>query len=167
MQFEFTVTGEIHTVTVEKNSKCTSIDLGEGKVDVQYTFLSPNCCLLVINGNPYRAYLAKNESVYHVFIHGEKYQIVLHDSQGENLQKQDSTHFDSGGEICAPMPGKILKILVKEKEKVVEKQSLAIVEAMKMEHDIRSPIAGVVKKINFAVNDLVDTGQPIIEIAVG
>ncbi|MCJ7577768.1 MAG: biotin/lipoyl-binding protein, partial [candidate division Zixibacteria bacterium] len=63
-----------------------------------------------------------------------------------------------------PMPGKIVKILVREGDKVRKGQGLVIVEAMKMENEIRSPGAGIVKKINFKEGNLVDTADLIIEL---
>jgi len=68
--------------------------------------------------------------------------------------------------IFAPMPGKIVKLLVKEGETVAEKTPMVIVEAMKMEHQVNAAAAGVVKKINFADGDQVDTETPIIELEI-
>ncbi len=68
--------------------------------------------------------------------------------------------------IFAPMPGKIVKLLVKDGEAVKQKQPLVIVEAMKMEHQINSPSDGSVKSINFADGDQVDTETPIIELDI-
>ncbi|UCD94456.1 MAG: acetyl-CoA carboxylase biotin carboxyl carrier protein subunit, partial [Candidatus Zixiibacteriota bacterium] len=66
--------------------------------------------------------------------------------------------------IFAPMPGKIVKLLVKEGETVKAKQPMVIVEAMKMENQVNSAAEGVVKKINFKDGDQVDTETPIIEL---
>jgi biotin carboxyl carrier protein len=49
-------------------------------------------------------------------------------------------------------------------DKVERGQGLVIVEAMKMENEIKSPVNGIVEKISFAPGDLVDAAQPIIEI---
>ena len=68
------------------------------------------------------------------------------------------------GVVTAPMPGKILRILVKEGESVKTGQGLLILEAMKMENEIPSPKDGVIKKILVKEGDTVDTGQPLIEI---
>jgi len=68
--------------------------------------------------------------------------------------------------IYAPMPGKIVKLLVKDGEAVKAKQPLVIVEAMKMEHQIDSPSDGSVKRINFADGDQVDTETPIVELDI-
>ncbi|ASI98611.1 pyruvate/oxaloacetate carboxyltransferase [Thermococcus celer] len=72
-----------------------------------------------------------------------------------------------GGEgvVTAPMPGKILRILVNEGEKVKTGQGLLVLEAMKMENEIPSPKDGVIKKILVKEGDTVDTGQALVELA--
>ncbi|TET66957.1 MAG: hypothetical protein E3J56_13605 [Candidatus Aminicenantes bacterium] len=62
------------------------------------------------------------------------------------------------------MPGKVIKINVSEKEEVRKNQTLAIVEAMKMENEIKSSIEGYVKKIFVSEGDLVDSEKPLIEL---
>jgi pyruvate carboxylase subunit B len=68
------------------------------------------------------------------------------------------------GVVTAPMPGKILRILVKEGEQVKTGQGLLILEAMKMENEIPAPKDGVVKKILIKEGDTVNTSDPMIEI---
>ncbi len=64
------------------------------------------------------------------------------------------------GDVVAPLPGIILKLLVKEGDAVNEGQPLAIMEAMKMENEIESPLSGAVGEI------LVSEGESILENAV-
>ncbi|MDK2854697.1 MAG: pyruvate carboxylase subunit [Thermococcaceae archaeon] len=66
--------------------------------------------------------------------------------------------------VTAPMPGKVLRILVREGDEVKAGQGLLVLEAMKMENEIPSPKDGVVKKILVKEGDTVDTGQPLIEL---
>ncbi|WP_297477815.1 pyruvate/oxaloacetate carboxyltransferase [Thermococcus sp.] len=68
------------------------------------------------------------------------------------------------GVVTSPMPGKILRILVKEGEQVKTGQGLVVLEAMKMENEIPVPKDGVVKRILVKEGDTVDTGQPLIEL---
>ena len=68
------------------------------------------------------------------------------------------------GVVTSPMPGKILRILVKEGEHVKTGQGLVVLEAMKMENEIPAPKDGVVKRILVKEGDTVDTGQPLIEL---
>ncbi len=66
--------------------------------------------------------------------------------------------------IFAPMPGKVVKILVTVGQEVKAKQPMVIVEAMKMENQVNCAAEGIVKKINFKDGDQVDTETPIIEL---
>jgi len=66
--------------------------------------------------------------------------------------------------VSAPMPGKILRVLVREGDQVKVGQGLLVLEAMKMENEIPSPKDGVVKRILVKEGDTVDTGQPLIEL---
>jgi pyruvate carboxylase subunit B len=62
------------------------------------------------------------------------------------------------------MPGAVVKVLVKEGDSVEVGQSLVIVEAMKMEHDVRAPVAGTVKKVAVAPGSSVGTTEAMVEI---
>jgi len=60
------------------------------------------------------------------------------------------------GSLLSPMPGKIVKVNVKAGDKVEKGTPLIIMEAMKMEHTIRAPTAGVVENVFYVVGDLVE-----------
>ncbi|KJS31564.1 MAG: hypothetical protein VR64_10985 [Desulfatitalea sp. BRH_c12] len=68
------------------------------------------------------------------------------------------------GVVAAPMPGKILLIDVRIGDKVQSGQTVAVMEAMKMENNILTPIDGVVKEIRAAVGTDVATGDVILII---
>ena len=63
------------------------------------------------------------------------------------------------------MPGVILKVLVKAGDAVKEGDTLAILEAMKMENEIAAPKAGTVAQIVCKVGDKVDTGAALVVLA--
>lgn len=68
------------------------------------------------------------------------------------------------GSLKAPMPGKILEILVKEGDAVVKDQPLIILEAMKMENELKSPIDGTIIKIEAETGQSLEKNSPILEI---
>jgi biotin carboxyl carrier protein len=67
-------------------------------------------------------------------------------------------------QIVAPMPGKIIDILVKQGETVLEYQDVLILEAMKMENAIPAPEAGKIKEIKVKKDDIVATRQVLMEL---
>lgn len=67
-------------------------------------------------------------------------------------------------EVTAPMPGKVIEILVQEGEEVLEYQDVLVLEAMKMENAIPSPVAGKVKSIKVKKDDTVAAKQVLLEL---
>ena len=61
-------------------------------------------------------------------------------------------------EVRAPMPGKVVEILVEEGSTVEANQGIVVIEAMKMQNEMRSPKAGAVQKISVEVGMTVDSG---------
>jgi len=166
MEYQLVLDGEIHKVSLEFKEGRYVFDFGNKKLEVLSESVDPNTFILVIDGKTYPVYIAFDQKKIHLWVEGEKYEIQEAESVKEKKFEREGIDVEGKKSICAPMPGKILKILVKEGDKVRKNQSLAIVEAMKMEHEIKASIVGFVKKINFKEDDLVDTQEPILELEV-
>ncbi|MEK6631131.1 MAG: biotin/lipoyl-containing protein [Acidobacteriota bacterium] len=67
-------------------------------------------------------------------------------------------------QVVAPMPGKVVKVLVKEGDSVRVRQGLVVVEAMKMENELRSPKDGRVARVLVDEGTLVESGRPLVEV---
>jgi biotin carboxyl carrier protein len=80
-----------------------------------------------------------------------------------NGKKRSKTQAHEGG-LEAPMPGKIVKVLVKEKQTVQKGEILLILEAMKMEHKIVAPHDGKIRKIFYQEGERVSQGEELVEI---
>lgn len=164
MELEYSFAQKNYTLSVQKKNEHFQIKIGDKTFDLIAEQVTPNCLMLRDENRKQRIYIAS--IIHHTFIHlnGHQSQVDLSIEKEKNSYGGESHLLDADSGICAPMPGKILKILVEENQAVEAKQNLVIVEAMKMEHNIRVPRNGIVKKINFKEGDLVDTGQEILEI---
>ncbi|MFT4103036.1 MAG: hypothetical protein QM674_18780, partial [Burkholderiaceae bacterium] len=72
-----------------------------------------------------------------------------------------------GGRLTAPMPGKVIALLVEPGARVVTGQPLVVMEAMKMEHSISAPGNGKVVSLRYAVGDQVGEGDLLLEFEAG
>ena len=72
-------------------------------------------------------------------------------------------NLDKSNLLICPMPGKLIKILVKENQTIEEGQSLCVVEAMKMENTLVAPKKCIIKKINYKKGDTLTIDQVIME----
>jgi biotin carboxyl carrier protein len=66
--------------------------------------------------------------------------------------------------IVAPMPGRVVRVLVAEGDQVEARQPVAVVEAMKMENELRSPKAGRVKDVAVTAGSSVEAGRVLVVI---
>jgi len=71
------------------------------------------------------------------------------------------------GSLLAPMPGTVVRVEVSEGDEVSEGQTVIVLEAMKMEHSIKSPAAGTVSRLPVALGAQVDTGETLVVISGG
>jgi len=83
-----------------------------------------------------------------------------------NPLAHDATHAAVGGNLSAPMPGKLLSYAVNVGDKVTAGQALAVMEAMKMEHTVAAPTAGTVAELLFAPGEQVNEGAPLLRLNV-
>lgn len=76
-----------------------------------------------------------------------------------------STGGSGSGSLTAPMPGRVVKVLVREGESIEHGAPAIIVEAMKMENELHAPVGGVVRSVAVREGDTVESGQILCEIA--
>jgi biotin carboxyl carrier protein len=96
-------------------------------------------------------------------IEGRRIAVELHDPRAYRRQSGAAA---SGGRqnIAASMPGKIVRVLVAEGDEVQPGQGLIVVEAMKMQNEVKAAKAGRVTKVHVADGATVSAGQPLIAI---
>ena len=113
----------------------------------------------VLDGQTFQAKVIPNQDLYSVIYEGRTYQIRYQDPFAINISSDENE-----GHLVAPMPGRVTTVLVQEGEQVDKGMPLMILEAMKMEHTIRAPLAGQVEKLYFAQGDFVDEKEELISI---
>lgn len=69
---------------------------------------------------------------------------------------------DRAGSVKTPMPCKISQVLVSPGQKVEKDTTLVVLEAMKMEHIIKAPAAGVIDQVLYKVGDLVEENKSLV-----
>ena len=113
--------------------------------------------------------IERNQNRYTVMINGVWYSFTVETpislKRRRFLEKQGET--SSMVSIEAPMPGKIIDILVEEGSEVKVGEPIIILEAMKMQNEIASHVSGVVKSVSVKKNDSVMKDDVMIEIQKG
>jgi len=166
VEFEFLIDNTLHKISLEKKENIFIVSDGEKTYEADIRFISPNIISILVEGRSYRVYFARDRGKKFIFFEGQQFTVEEPLESGESVQRDEVRSREDELMVKAPMPGKVIKIDVSEKEEVRKNQTLAVVEAMKMENEIKSTIDGYVKKIFVSAGDLVDSEKPLIELEI-
>ena len=112
--------------------------------------------ILLSDGRTSYAHIAKVGDTWWVHLNGLTY-------RWERIEPGASSSQHEGG-LVAPMPGKVLEVLVSEGDEVEAGSPLMVLEAMKMEHRIVAANDGVVTAVHFQAGDQVTQGAVLLEL---
>lgn len=116
---------------------------------------------LILGHQSYDLFVERREGTYYILIEGDRYAIQVEDARQRQLKAMGGARDEEHGtaSIAAPMPGLVVKVLVAVGDVVEAGQGLLILEAMKMENEIRSPRPGVVRSLNTVAGQAVNQGD--------
>lgn len=150
-------------------------DLGEGRYRVEYqgrVFVvdalpmeAPTWSLL-IEGQSFDADLlpGKGDKLM-VRLRGGAYPVEVLDERRMRMRRAAGAFEVEGrATVDSPMPGKVVKVLVAEGDEVEEGQGVVVVEAMKMENELKAPKAGTVVELSASEGQLVEGGAVLVVI---
>ncbi len=163
MEFEFLVDGALHKISLSEKGGILELGDGETVLEAEIRVVSANEILILSGGKSTLVSLARDGERRLVSVGGTEF-VVSEPRQDSRFGGGDDKGLGGNREVRAPMPGKVIQIKVKEGEEVRKNQTLAIIEAMKMENELKAAGDAVVKKINVSVGDLVDPTRPLIEL---
>jgi biotin carboxyl carrier protein len=133
------------------------IDGETTQVDVQ--LLQPGVLSLLIGGRAYRCILDEGPTGRAVLLEGKRLAYALENPR--SLRARRSAGADENGPvpIKSPMPGRVARVLAAPGDVVEALQGILVIEAMKMQNEMKAPKAGTVVRIHVAEGDTVTAGQ--------
>lgn len=137
-----------------------ALQIGERHCHAAAAFASDGAAVLTIDGAQSRAVVLDHGAALGVFIAGETWRLERIDPLAPPAGAD--VH---GGRLSAPMPGRVVQLLVAAGDAVRQGEALIVIEAMKMEHTIAAPRDGTVEAVRYAVGDLVEEGADLISLA--
>jgi biotin carboxyl carrier protein len=115
---------------------------------------------LIVDGRQYRC-LLDGEAIV---IDGRRYGFAIDDPRSLRGRAGAAGGASGPRSVKAPMPGRVVRVLVSEGDEVAEHQGVVVIEAMKMQNELKSPRAGRVARVAVAVDATVDSGAVLVVI---
>ena len=130
--------------------------------------VTPGAYSIIVGGRSYEARVATRPGATAtgellVSVGARQYAVEVHDPREWRHTGEVGAH-DGPQEILAPMPGRIVKVLVEENQDVGAGDGLVVIEAMKMQNELRAPRQGRVEKLYVAEGAGVETGFKLLRL---
>lgn len=161
------------TVWLEIGGKKRRVDLPAGvaggvlecavdgrPITVNAQILQAGVMSLVVDGRQYRCVLDGDG----VWIGGRRVEFAVDDPRSLQGRRGSGAGAEGPRAVKAPMPGRVVRVLVEVGAEVVEGAGVVVIEAMKMQNELKSPKAGRVVRVAVAVGDTVGSGDVLVVV---
>ena len=113
------------------------------------------------DGKSFVVLASGQNGAYEVNINGHTFSIELEDPR-DAVSSSNGSELSGKVDVKSSMPGKVIRLLVGVGDTVESGQSLVVVEAMKMQNELKSPKTGCVQKVNTSEGSTVQAGQVLV-----
>jgi 3-methylcrotonyl-CoA carboxylase alpha subunit len=156
-QLDFADEASAYPVAVGYRDAGWSLTLGADSSAMTLVERKDDHLVIKLDGATVRGTVVRDGEMFHVFTGGAHFPLNYNDPLAHAGEAEAE-----GGRLTAPMPGKIVAVLVDKGRSVEKGEPLLIMEAMKMEHTIAAPANGTVEDLLYAVGDQVSEGAQLL-----
>ncbi|MGQ9470531.1 MAG: biotin/lipoyl-containing protein [Candidatus Aminicenantales bacterium] len=162
MNLTFWLKGKEYTITLKPQRGQVFFLSHEGKTyEVTAEFITEEEILLRVDGRVYNTIVQSNSSGYSVIIGDKKY---LVEKKASAVAYREEKLRIKKREVKISMPGKVVAVLVENGTEVKQGQPVLILEAMKMQNEIKAPQAGKVANLKVKPGETVEAGSVLFAI---
>jgi biotin carboxyl carrier protein len=158
MLYDVTIDGKNYQLDLNRAGGRWSCRLNGRDFEVDAVLVRPDVLSLRIGNLAYEVKSERRASGLHLWVGSTRFAVEVRDPR--SLRGRTRAGDDGGPKkVVAPMPGKVVRLLVSEGDEVESGRGVAVVEAMKMQNEIKSPKRGTVQKILVSEGAAVNAGD--------
>jgi biotin carboxyl carrier protein len=159
MLFDVTIEGQKYRLELDRLEEQWRCKLDGREIRLDAVLARRDVLSLLLNGKAYEIKRERTPTDTHLWVGAVRYAAELSDPRSLRSRKT-RTGVDHGPiKLIAPMPGKVVRVLAAEKSEVEAGQGVLVVEAMKMQNELKSPKKGIVQKIKAGEGTAVNAGD--------
>lgn len=164
MKYITRVNGQEYVIEIDQDHEIT-VNGERHHIDFEELVESGTLSLL-IDHRSLEAIVEEREHTWEVLLHGELYTVQVQDERAYRLAQARGQLSDVSEAVVvrSPMPGVILDVLVEQGTIVQQGQTIAILESMKMENELRAGRDGMITRVHVSKGDNVDKNQELVAI---
>ena len=160
MKYDVRIAGKSRIVELHRDANRWQIALDGAAIDADAIEIAPGIFSILLNGESHEVRVAPNPDGSLTIQDGpHEFKVEVADPRSWRGRKHGAVEVEGRQQIVAPMPGKVIRLLVKPGDKVEAGQGLLVVEAMKMQNEVKSPKTGTVEKLLAKESQPVNAGD--------
>jgi biotin carboxyl carrier protein len=149
---------EKHEIEFKRDGESVFATVDGREYELEASEVEPNVYLLKHENQIFQAFVSPTEPTT-VNLHNYSFEIKISDPKRLRGAGMAAGNADGAAEIKTAMPGKVVRILAEQGAEIKQGESVLVVEAMKMQNEMKSPKDGVVKEIRVAEGATVNAGD--------
>jgi biotin carboxyl carrier protein len=159
MIYDVTIDGKNYRLELEPAESGWRCRLDGREIQINAVLARRDVLSVLIGGKAYEIKRELTATDLHLWVGDARYAAELRDPRSLRSRKGAAVDGKGPKKLLAPMPGKVVRVLIGEQQAVEAGQSVLVVEAMKMQNEIKSPKKGTVQKIVAAEGSNVNAGD--------
>ena len=162
MRLTAEIAGERHELDIKQDGSRVVAEIDGHTYELEASAPRPGVYLLLAGGRVYECrvdHAGANREAAEVAVGRDTYAVTLADPKRLRGSQASEAHAHGTSEIVAPMPGKVVRVLVEAGAEVEAGAGVVVVEAMKMQNEMKSPKTGKVASINVREGATVNAGD--------
>lgn len=165
MKWEVRIGTRVRQIEVRQIGPRQFAVIGENSTDhVDAVEVAPNTYSILLDGRAFEAVVVPAKNGLLVRCNGREFMAAVSDPRAWRRGGADLFGAEGKQQVTAPMPGKVVRVLVSAGQAVEANQGLVVVEAMKMQNEIRASKAGTIERILIREGQAVAAGEPLVTI---
>ncbi len=155
-----------HVIELGRDASAWRVTLDGRPVAVDAVEIAPNTLSILLDGQSFEVSLMPSpDGKLKLQTGSQQFTAEVIDPRAWSGRRHGHVEAEGRQQIVAPMPGKVVRLLVKAGDRVEAGQGLLVVEAMKMQNEIRSPKSGTVERVLAGEGQSVNAGEVLCVIA--
>jgi biotin carboxyl carrier protein len=159
MVYDVIIDGKSHRLELRPTDGRWQCRLDGREVEIDPVLTSRDVLSILIGGKSYEIKRERNAGELYLWVGTQRYGAEVRDPRSLRSRKRAAGDDQGPRKLIAPMAGKIVRVLLQENAAVEAGQGVLVVEAMKMQNEIKSPKKGVLQKIVASEGTAVNAGD--------
>ena len=164
--YHATIDGQEHELAIEELAKAGTfeINLGGKKIAADLRQAGPASFSIIVGNRSFDLDVIRQGDEFVISSRAGVTRLTLEDARRRRMHSRGAREVSGKVQMRAMMPGRVVSVAVKAGDEVAAQQGVLVIEAMKMENELKSPKAGKVVEVKVAAGQTVEKGELLIVI---